>query len=333
MRLTSDEHGGEPPPLRAMSYGGSTPPEDLGNIGQYQDAAAPEIAAPQDNLTPQPIAQIDGELRGPPTVAFGPPRSSAAHGVPHSSNSAPTAQAVAAPHSEARGPIHLTPATPPLPTFFSSLFGGPVPLTNPEGHVIGYYDHQAAKAGLGITAQYAQVAPWLQPAGWVDGLIASGGPRIALSGVAPAARVVESGLKGPLNFLEREAWQGKAAVEQTARGLSDAAKAALRRQARIRFAQAHGISASEMAAQVHHSGTLEYAPLMPEADPNRLANLGALRDEAHHIASNAWTAFRAELKGRMPSQAEWMAAKLRIDRMVEPYLLRAGVSRPGPQPR
>jgi hypothetical protein len=39
------------------------------------------------------------------------------------------------------------PATPPLPTFFSSLFGGPVPLTSPEGHLVGYYDHQAAKAG------------------------------------------------------------------------------------------------------------------------------------------------------------------------------------------
>jgi hypothetical protein len=243
------------------------------------------------------------------------------------------ARQIAAPHLPMGGPIHLTPATPPLPTFFSSLFGGPVPLTSPEGHVVGYYDHQAAKAGLGITAQYAQIAPWLQPAGWIDGLIAGGGSRIALSGVAPAVRAVESGLGAPLNFLEREAWQGRSAVEQTARALSDAAKTALRRQARDRFAQASGISGSEIGAKVHHSKPLEYAHLEPAADPNRLANLWGLADEAHQIASNEWTAFRAALKGRTPSQAEIMAAKLRIDRIVEPYLRRAGLSRPGPTPK
>jgi hypothetical protein len=227
----------------------------------------------------------------------------------------------------------LSPATPPLPTFFSSLFGGPVPLTSPEGHVVGYYDHQSAKAGLGITAQYAQIAPWLQPAGFMDGLIAGGGSRIAFAGVAPAVRAVESGLKGPLTFLEREAWQGKAAVDRTARGLWKAAEPAVRRAARSRFAKANGISASEMGGQVHHSAALEYAHLMPDADPNRLANLWGLPDQVHQIASNEWTAFRAGLKGRIPSQAEIMAVKLRIDRMVAPYILRAGIPRPGPIPK
>jgi hypothetical protein len=208
-----------------------------------------------------------------------------------------------------------------------------VPLTSPEGHVVGYYDHQAAKAGLGITAQYAEIAPWLQPAGWMDGLITGGIARVGPSAVAPAVRAVESGLRIPLNFLEREAWQGRSAVEQTARGLSDAAKAALRRQARDRFARASGISASEMGAKVHHIEPLEYAHLKPVADPNRLANLSGLLDEAHQIASNEWTAFRTALKGRIPSQAEIMATKLRIDRMVAPYIQRAGVSRPGPTPK
>ena len=254
-------------------------------------------------------------------------------GSPNASPLPADARKIAAPHQVMGGQTYWTPATPPLPTFFSSLFGGPVPLTSPEGQVVGYYDHQAAKAGLGIMAHYAQIASWLQPAGWMDGLIAGGGSRIALSGAAPAVRVVESGMKAPLNFLEREAWQGGPAVEQAARSLSDAAKAALRRQARDRFAQASGISASEIGAKVHHSKPLEYAHLEPAADPNRLANLWGLADEAHQIASNQWTAFRAALKGRIPSQAEIMAAKLRIDRMVEPYLLRAGLSRPGPTPK
>jgi hypothetical protein len=67
---------------------------------------------------------------------------------------------------------------------------------------------------------------------------------------------------------------------------------------------------------------------MPDGDPNRLANLWGLPEEAHQIASNAWGAFRAELKGRMPTQAELMAAKLRIDRLVQPYIVRPGVARP-----
>ncbi|MDB5427768.1 MAG: hypothetical protein JWR47_225 [Phenylobacterium sp.] len=294
-------------PPTATSFGGGAPPTDA--------------------------VRSDVSYRSPEGIPPVGSRSRQLSGSPNASPLPADARQIAA-HRAVGGPAYLTPATLPLPTFFSSLFGGPVPLTSPEGHVVGYYDHQAAKAGLGITAQYAQIAPWLQPAGWMDGLIAAGGgSRIALSGVAPAVRAVESGLKTPLNFLEREAWQGRSAVEQAARGLSDAAKAALRRQARDRFAQASGISASEIGAKVHHSKPLEYAHLEPAADPNRLANLWGLPDEAHQIASNEWTAFRAALKGRIPSQAEIMAAKLRIDRMVEPYLLRAGLSRPGPTPK
>jgi hypothetical protein len=205
------------------------------------------------------------------------------------------------------------------------LFGGSVPLTDPEGHVIGYYDHQAAKAGLGITSQYAQIAPWLQPAGWMDGLIASGGPRIALSAVAPTVRAVEGGLKGPLNFVDREAWQRGAQI--AAQALSDAEKNALRAAARAKFARANGISASEMQAEVHHSEPLEWAHLKPDADPNRLANLWGLRKEAHAIATREWAAFDRALEGRIPSQAELMQAKLRIDRLVAPYIRRAGLSR------
>jgi hypothetical protein len=221
-------------------------------------------------------------------------------------------------------PIHLSPATPPLPTFFSSMFGGPVPLTDPEGHIVGYYDHQAAKAGLGITAQYAQIAPWLQPAGWIDGLIAGGGSRIAL-GVAPAVRAVENGLKGPLNFLDREAWQRGA--QKAAQALTDGEKNALRAAARAKFARANGISASEMQAEVHHSEPLEWAHLKPDADPNRLANLWGLRKEAHALPTREWTAFAKSLEDRLPSQAELMQAKLRFDRLVAPYIRRAGLPR------
>ena len=87
-----------------------------------------------------------------------------------------------------------------------------------------------------------------------------------------------------------------------------------------------------MQAVVHHSDGLEYAHLKPNADPNRLANLWGVRPDAHPIANNAWAAFRAGLQGRVPTQAEIMATKLRIDRLIEPYLQRPGISRPGPRP-
>jgi hypothetical protein len=46
----------------------------------------------------------------------------------------------------------------PSDGFVSWLFGGPVPLHGPTGQVVGYYDHQAARAGLEITGHAANVA-------------------------------------------------------------------------------------------------------------------------------------------------------------------------------
>jgi hypothetical protein len=94
----------------------------------------------------------------------------------------PTTNSVSSPSAAKSGastPTYRSPATPPPPSFFSSLSGGPAPLTSPEGNVIGYYDHQAAKAGLGLTAEYSEVAPLFQPGGWMDGLLENGGTRIA----------------------------------------------------------------------------------------------------------------------------------------------------------
>jgi hypothetical protein len=64
--------------------------------------------------------------------------------------------------------IYRTPATQPKPSFFSYLFGGPAPMTSPQGNVIGHYDHDAGKVGLQITGVYASIAPFFQPGGWMD---------------------------------------------------------------------------------------------------------------------------------------------------------------------
>jgi len=159
--------------------------------------------------------------------------------------------------------------------------------------------------------------PALAPAVVALGLGAAG--EWATGEVAPAAgRVVA-------NFVDREAWQRGA--QKAVQALSDAEKTALRAAARARFARANGISASEMQAEVHHSDPLEWAHLKPDADPNRLANLWGLRKEAHGIPNREWAAFSKSLEGRLPSQAELMDAKLRIDRLVAPYIRRAGLPR------
>ena len=161
---------------------------------------------------------------------------------------------------------------------------------------------------------------------------------MAIPALAPAAAVLAAegaGLlaariagpqvaRAPLSFLEREAGL---AAKPPAQALSTAEKQAIREAGRETLARANGISAAEMKAEVHHSRPLEWAHLFPKADPNALANLWGLRQAAHAIATSEWAAFRAALKGRIPTQAEIMAAKLRIDRMVEAYIRRAGVPR------
>ncbi|MFL5296517.1 MAG: hypothetical protein ACJ798_09070 [Phenylobacterium sp.] len=165
--------------------------------------------------------------------------------------------------------------------------------------------------------------PALAPALVAMGLGAAG--EWATGEIAPEAG------QAVANFVDREAWQRGA--QKAAQALSDAEKNALRAAGRAKFARANGISASDMQAEVHHSDPLEWAHLKPNADPNRLANLWGLRGEAHDIATRAWADFTRGLKGRIPTQAELMQPKLRIDRMVEPYLRHAGVPRSNTPPR
>lgn len=134
------------------------------------------------------------------------------------------------------------------------------------------------------------------------------------------------------DFPELETWQQAPAAKPapSAPKLDSKQSASLRAKGRERWAQANGMEAAEMEAHVHHSNPLRFSHLFPKADPNRLANLWALRPEAHQIATRAWEIFSRGLSGRTPTQAEIMAEKLRIDRLVEAYLRRPGVPRSRP---
>jgi hypothetical protein len=142
---------------------------------------------------------------------------------------------------------------------------------------------------------------------------------LELGGAAGAETLRATFRRSPLSFAELDPWQ--------VRPLDTVAKTALRKEAREIWARAYGTKAGDMGAHVHHSPSLEYAHLLPKANPNRLAALNAYRPPAHQIGTNAWAAFGRSLQGRIPTQAEIMAAKLEIERIMEPYLLRRGVPR------
>ncbi len=57
---------------------------------------------------------------------------------------------------------------PPKPSFFSYMFGGPARITSPEGNTVGYYDHDAGKVAMQMTAAYAEIAPLFHPGGWME---------------------------------------------------------------------------------------------------------------------------------------------------------------------
>jgi hypothetical protein len=115
--------------------------------------------------------------------------------------------------------------------------------------------------------------------------------------------------------------------------LTEIERNVVRAAARKRIAQANGTPASKIDGEVHHRVALRFAHLFPNADPNRLANLIPLMREAHLIASRSEADFVRALAGRIPTQAEIVAQAMRLDKLIEPYVLRVGVSRPPPLPR
>jgi len=54
--------------------------------------------------------------------------------------------------------------------------------------------------------------------------------------------------------------------------------------------------------------------------------------EAHIVASRAEAEFVRTLAGRAPTQGEVMAHAMRLDKIIEPSILSAGVARPPPAP-
>lgn len=317
VRLTSNDRSGEPS-LPGASYDDLVLSGDPGTSAAHHEAGLPEVSASQDNLTTQPVASFDGELRRPPTVTFGQAPSTAPRSAPRAPS--PRQSTLVRPPTSGAGQSPAQALTPRSTTARSIAYGA---LRTPAPSDQELAELRRQQAAFGDTTgkvdrQNSWLAiPALAPAAAVFGLEGAA----ALAGRALGAE----GIEGPLNFVNREAWQSGA--QKAAQALSDAEKNALRAAARTKFARANGISAREMQAEVHHSDPLEWAHLKPNADPNRLANLWGLRGEAHVIATREWSAFTRSLKGRIPSQAELMEAKLRIDRLVEPYLRRAGLPR------
>lgn len=215
------------------------------------------------------------------------------------------------------GHLVSKPAQPAPPgSGISAAFGGVPPISPSDEADLRQRQADFAKAARDIDVQNSWFAvPALAPE-----FVAS---LLDLAGAAGGAAIGSQFERSPLHFLEHEPWQRPPVGPP----LNTGAKTALRSQARDIYAQAYGIAAKQMGAQVHHSMPLQWAHLFRNANPNRVANLWALLDDPHIIANNAWAEFARAMNGRVPSQAEVMAQKLKVDRLVAPYLRRAGIPR------
>ena len=325
--LTTDDQSSGPLSLASASYGGAAYAGNPSTTARSQETSPLEVSGSGPNQTPQLVHQLEGQLIGSRTARFGTLQPAGSQGMPQASAFGRPVRAPTTPVA----PSAVHPGHQPMPAYQRGAdqvvaYGA---LRAPALSDQDLAELRRQQAAFANTTRQIDIhntwfaAPALAPAVFALGLGAAG--EWATGEVAPAAG------RAVANFVDREAWQRGA--QKAAQALSDAEKNALRAAARAKFARANGISASEMQAEVHHSDPLEWAHLKPNADPNRLANLWGLRGEAHDIATRAWADFTRGLKGRLPTQAELMEAKLRIDRMVEPFLRRAGVPRSNTPPR
>jgi hypothetical protein len=85
VRLTGDGESANPSPFGPTSYDGPTPSGELGAVAPHQDAGPSDISVSEPDLTPRPVTQLVGELRGPPAATFGPARSAATQAGPRAS--------------------------------------------------------------------------------------------------------------------------------------------------------------------------------------------------------------------------------------------------------
>lgn len=157
-------------------------------------------------------------------------------------------------------------------------------------------------------------------------------PLLAEGAALLTGRLAASQLsRAPLNLLGREPGLAPKPPISAPRPnpLTTAEKTALRDAGRTRYAQANPGYSKAWEVEIHHRIDLRFAHLFPKADPNRLANLAALQKGAHNVVTQATNRFLRAL-GREPTPAEVMAHKLELDKLLETYLVRAGVPRPPP---
>jgi hypothetical protein len=326
VRLTSNDQSSGPLSPGSVSYGGAASAGDANATAKYQKISPLEGWGSKPDLTPQPVPQLDGQLIGPPIARFGPLQPAASQGRPQASAYGRGGRASAPGHTPAMQPGRQ-PIPASRPGADQAIAYGALRAPAPSDQDLAELRRQQA-AFANTTRQIDIQNSWFAVPALAPAVVALG---LGAAGEWAAGEFAPAAGRAVANFVDREAWQRGA--QKAAQALSDAEKNALRAAGRAKFARANGISASEMQAEVHHSDPLEWAHLKPNADPNRLANLWGLRGEAHDIATRAWADFTRGLKGRIPTQAELMEAKLRIDRMVEPYVRRAGVPRSNTPPR
>ncbi len=85
-----------------------------------------------------------------------------------------------------------------------------------------------------------------------------------------------------------------------------------------------GQSAGSQDMEVHHRIPLEWSHIFPNANPNRKANLIAIRKGPHDQIDIAWRVWKSQLNGRIPTQAEVLAQALRVDNQFSGFFVYIG---------
>ena len=98
----------------------------------------------------------------------------------------------------------------------------------------------------------------------------------------------------------------------------------LRKQATRIWEKNTGLKASLNDMEIHHRIPLEWAHIFPKADPNRLANLIAIRSGPHDLIDNAWRVWKQQLNGRIPRQVEVLAQAMRVDSQFGQFFVYIG---------
>lgn len=172
------------------------------------------------------------------------------------------------------------------------------------------FDQTIAAASLVVPYLSVKAVKWgMNAGGWIADLV-RGQVRNAPDMLAPSIPSLSSRFDD-----SQSVWRGIREAGDGTSKLTMKQRDQLRAEAREKWQLATGIRAYSAYYEIHHRVPLEWAHLIPEADPNRMANLVGMMPENHRLISGLWLDWKKSLGDRLPTPAEVLEAAIRIDEL------------------